>query len=96
MYYKTVALIVVSLVWSAWPACDSVDAAFDCNAICARYADCYDADYDTSACETRCRSHASDDEDFRRTADVCDACINGLDCTETVFSCADECVSVVP
>ncbi len=73
-----------------------VDAALDCRAICGRYASCYDADYDTSACESRCRTRADDDADFKRQADMCDACITDRACASATFSCASECSSVVP
>ena len=76
--------------------CDSVDAAFDCHDICDRYSDCFDANYDVGACESRCRSHADDDTAYRQQADRCDACIDDRSCTSAVFNCGVECSSVVP
>ncbi len=75
--------------------CDSVDAAFDCDAICSRYKDCFDSNYDVGACASRCRTKA-DDDTYRRQADQCDACIDNRSCTSAVFSCATECASIVP
>lgn len=77
-------------------SCSTIDTAVDCHAICQRYGDCYDSQYNISACETQCRSHSSDDSDYRRIADTCHACITNRDCTAATFSCATECISVVP
>ena len=91
---KSMKSLLLCLLFAT--GCDSVDAAFDCHAICDRYADCFDANYDVSACESRCRSHADDDTAYRRQADQCDACIDDRSCTSAVFNCAAECASVVP
>ncbi|MBI5547651.1 MAG: hypothetical protein HY901_27530 [Deltaproteobacteria bacterium] len=80
----------------AFPACGSIDAAVDCHSICSRYSDCYDADYDVGACESRCRDHSSDDADYRHLADQCNACISDRACPAASFNCATECLSVVP
>lgn len=73
-----------------------VDTALDCNGICERYASCFSKEHDTSACASRCRANASKSPDFRRKADMCNACITERSCAEATFSCLTECVSVVP
>jgi uncharacterized protein YceK len=73
-----------------------IDSAIDCNGICERYASCFDKSYDTSACASRCRASASNDTDFRRKADMCNACISERSCVQATFACATQCVSVVP
>lgn len=72
-----------------------VDNVFDCGAICDRYKSCFDKDYDAAACASRCRAKG-DDAAARRTADVCSACITDRSCAAATFSCATECVSIVP
>ncbi|CAM3289203.1 hypothetical protein G4177_34995 [Corallococcus sp. ZKHCc1 1396] len=88
-------LLVAAMALTGMVGC-GVDAALDCNAICDRYASCYDSEYDTSACESRCRSNAADDEDYKRKADVCDACLTDRACTSATFSCGADCAAVVP
>jgi hypothetical protein len=73
-----------------------VESAIDCNGICDRYASCFDKKYDTSDCASRCRASASANPDFRRKADVCNACITDRSCVAATFACVTECVSVVP
>jgi hypothetical protein len=92
-YLKSILVAVIAL--SAVAGC-GVDAALDCHAICDRYSSCYDADYDTMACESRCRTSANDDSDFKRQADTCDACITDRACASATFSCASDCSAVVP
>ena len=88
--------VMVGLLAPVVPACNSVDAAFDCNAICNRYKDCFDSNYDTGACASRCRSHSADDTDYRHIADQCEACIDDRACTSAVFNCGVQCATVVP
>jgi hypothetical protein len=73
-----------------------IDSAIDCSGICSRYASCFDSRYDVDACETRCRSSASKDVDYRRKADMCNACISERSCASASFSCLVECTAVVP
>jgi hypothetical protein len=73
-----------------------VDTAIDCNGICERYASCFDSKYDVRACASRCRSTASAEPDFRRKADMCNACISERSCVAATFACVTECASVVP
>lgn len=76
--------------------CGSMDAALDCQAICMRYSSCYDTSYDTDACETRCKSNAEADPEYKRQADICDACIVDRACASATFSCGADCTAVVP
>jgi len=77
-------------------ACDSIDNAIDCNSVCGRYRDCYNADYDVSACATRCREAASKDVNYQSKADQCDACIGAKSCIAATFQCAIDCGTIVP
>ena len=93
------AVLPVSFVLSfavGVASCDSVDAAFDCQAVCDKYKGCYKADYDVGACRTRCRDKASNDKEWEAKADVCADCIEGKSCTGATFSCGTECAGIVP
>ena len=77
-------------------SCDSVDAAFDCSAVCGRYRDCYDASYDVDACESRCRTSSANDPNVRNDANACEACIGDMSCLSATFNCAGSCGAIVP
>jgi hypothetical protein len=85
-----------SVGWLGGAGCDSVDAAFDCSAVCNRYRDCYDASYDVDACRGRCRSNAEHDSTARAKADACEACIGDMSCLSATFNCAQDCGAIVP
>lgn len=88
---------LVMVFWSTSCAMTQrIESAFDCNGICQRYASCFSKDYDTDACAARCRRSAAEDADYRRKANVCEACISERSCAAATFSCLTECVSVVP
>ncbi len=70
--------------------------AVDCDAICNRYKDCFDGDYDVDACTSRCRTNSKNDSDYSHTVDVCSACIDDQSCSSATFSCAGDCGDVVP
>lgn len=89
-----VAIAVALGSVSAW-GCSDLEEAVDCRDICSRYADCYDIDYDTGACESRCRSNASDDRDFADAANACETCLDDRSCTGS-FVCVDPCRGIVP
>ncbi len=88
----TVALFTA---FASLPACDDLEAAYDCNQICNRYQECLDDDYDTSACASRCRDNAEDDN-FADQAEDCQACIDDRSCVDATFGCAAECAAIVP
>lgn len=79
----------------ALAGCGTIDNAFDCDAICTRYHDCFDTAYDVGACATRCRK-SSTDPDFRSKANICDACIDAKSCAAGTFTCGANCSSIVP
>ncbi len=76
--------------------CDSVDAAFDCQAVCSRYHDCYDGTYDVGACRDRCRAASASDSSYRSKADQCQACIGDRSCLSATFACGTTCGAIVP
>lgn len=91
---KNLVIFTVAVL-SGCAVVQKVDNAFDCGAICDKYKACFNGDYDTGVCAARCREK-SDDADFRRKADVCNACITERSCTSATFNCATSCASVVP
>lgn len=76
------------------PGCATVEHAYDCDQICGRYKDCFDANYDASACASSCRDKASDTA-YGNKAEACQACIDDRSCAGT-FACVSECVGIVP
>jgi hypothetical protein len=76
------------------PACTSAKNAYNCDQICDRYKDCFDANYDADACQSSCEDKA-DDSGFADKAEDCESCIDDKSCTGS-FACADECVGIVP
>ncbi|APR88588.1 hypothetical protein A7982_13937 [Minicystis rosea] len=94
---KIIALAAVVAASSIlFGACSVIDNALDCNAICDRYQSCFDQDYDTAACQSRCRSNADNDKDFDKKTDICSTCIDDETCVSATFKCASECVGIVP
>jgi hypothetical protein len=91
--FATVFLVAVGTF--SFYGCDKVDQAYDCNAICQKYADCVDSSYDVSKCADSCRDKADSDDSFADKADDCQACIDDKACTET-FPCIGECAGIVP
>jgi hypothetical protein len=71
--------------------CGEAEQAFDCQSVCSRYQSCFNKDYDVSGCRDRCRNRVS-----RDAADACESCINDKSCASATFSCATECVGIVP
>jgi hypothetical protein len=76
--------------------CGTTDNVFDCQSVCSRYHDCYDADYDVGKCRSSCRSRSENDSSVRAAADQCEACIGDKSCLSATFSCAVPCASIVP
>ena len=93
--FVVVGIFAAVMSMSGCVVAQRVDSALDCNGICERYAGCYDKSYDVSACASRCRAAASDKPDYRRTADMCNACLTDRSCM-SAFACTSECISVVP
>jgi len=76
--------------------CDDVETAFDCNAVCNRYKECYQSDYDVGTCRSNCRANADRDPNVRAKADACESCIDDKSCLSASFSCSTECAGIVP
>ena len=76
-------------------SCDRAENALDCAAICDRYKDCWDKNYDSGKCRGDCRTKANNDSGFESRVDMCAACIEDKSCSGT-FTCALECAPVVP
>ena len=74
---------------------EQLDEALDCSSICDRYKDCFDEDYDVDKCQVRCEDRA-DDPDHRNQEEKCSDCIDDNSCGGSVFSCADDCLGIVP
>ena len=89
------SLVALAAVFT-FASCGAIDNAVDCQTICDRYKSCFENAYDSGACATRCRDKSKADTDFKRKADVCNACIGDRSCTSSVFSCGTECAGIVP
>ena len=74
---------------------EQADEASDCNDICEKYQECFDTDYNTDSCQDRCEARA-DDPDHRDQEERCSDCIDDLSCGDATFSCADDCLGIVP
>lgn len=90
LFFVPLALALPSM------GCDSIERIYDCNAICTKYRDCADADYDVSACTDDCREAAADSEAFEDKADDCQECVDDRSCVGAAFGCASECAGIVP
>lgn len=76
--------------------CGDVETAFDCQAVCSRYASCYDANYNVALCRDKCRAEAKNDPEIRSKADQCEACIGDKSCISATFNCGATCGAIVP
>lgn len=70
-----------------------IDMQVDCQDDCNRYRDCYDASYDTAACQNRCHDVVNHDPN---SANSCDACLDAHSCTTAPFACSGECNGIIP
>jgi hypothetical protein len=75
---------------------DEVTNRITCADVCERYSDCFDEDYDVSACVDRCEDAATPDEETEAELEECHACIDDESCSSAVFECTAECVQFVP
>ena len=90
------AAIAVAITGFVAGSCDSIDNAFDCQAVCSKYRDCYDTNYDVSKCRDSCRSRSASDPNVKGAADACESCIGGMSCAGATFQCAGSCSNIVP
>ena len=70
--------------------CDEVEELQNCQTVCEAKQECLSSNYDVDACVDDCESRSDDDEDFRRSVDVCQACIDERACAEQPV-CFDDC-----
>lgn len=77
-------------------SCDDAETFFDCQAVCDRYRECFDSNYDVGACRSRCRDRAEQNENVRQAADACENCIDDMSCTSATFNRGASCVNIVP
>jgi hypothetical protein len=100
MKNRLVCAGVLSLLmaWGAagCSAADEISNKIDCHSVCKRYADCFNSDYDVDGCTDKCENNADSSEARERKLEACDDCIDDRSCTDATFSCADECVGIVP
>ncbi len=95
--FSLVSSLVLSLsIGVGLVGCSEVDEAIDCNQICNRYKDCFDANYDVSACASRCESNADNVANYADKVDACENCIDDRSCASATFGCAAECSTIVP
>lgn len=81
---------------ASFVSCDAADEAFDCQAVCSRYHDCYDQGYDVGKCRDSCRTRAANDPSVKQAADTCEACIGDKSCLSATFECGGSCSNIVP
>lgn len=93
--FATVAL-ASALGVAIFGCTQSIENKIDCNAICNRYRDCFNASYDTSTCNARCESGAKNESGFESKVNVCAACIDDKSCVSATFTCGSECSAIVP
>lgn len=98
--FKFAALLCFGLTAVSVVGCsdtvDEVKDEVDCGQICSRYSDCFDSDYDVSACQDKCENNADDSQARRDKLRACDDCIDDKSCTDATFNCATECAGIVP
>lgn len=75
---------------------DEIKQEIDCFSICQRYSECFDEDYDVSACQDRCEDEADQDPTFADDIEACDRCIDDESCAGGLLSCTTECAGIVP
>ncbi|NUP13647.1 MAG: hypothetical protein HOW73_47030 [Polyangiaceae bacterium] len=72
---------------------EAEDNEQDCVEICDRYSECFDANYNTAACERRCYDGADRSLNYEFQVDRCATCLTDLTCelieiTECKENCA--------
>lgn len=90
-------LFAGAVALTSWGAgCSSAKNAFDCQAVCQKYKECYSSDYDVGKCRDQCRAMADHDDTWEDKANDCASCIGDKSCVGATFSCASECAGIVP
>lgn len=85
-----------ALSFAACGVDDELENEIDCQAICQRYSDCFDADYDVSGCQDRCEDDVDQGELTSNEVDACSDCIDDRSCASGTLSCTTECLGIVP
>lgn len=92
---KTFTYALFGVVSAFLMGCGAVENAVDCNSICNRYKSCYDKNYDSGACQTKCRNNANSDTSYMAKAGKCQSCMDDKSCAAASFTCPD-CLGIVP
>ena len=92
-----VAAIALYSALGLFSACGAVTNAIDCKNICDRYKTCYNKNYDSDACQARCKTKSNNDSNAMQESQACDACLDkNKDCTSTTFACTTQCAGIIP
>lgn len=75
--------------------CDEAEELLDCRQICESQEECVADEYDVGACTDRCESRSDQDEDYRDTARLCEACIEDRACNEQQAECTQYCAPLL-
>lgn len=89
------AVLGLALMPSCVTTANQIEATFDCNAVCSRYQDCFDEDYDVDACVDRCTEETRNNEAQQAQVNSCEVCIDDRSCAGS-FGCVGECGGIVP
>ncbi|MEY2931465.1 MAG: hypothetical protein RL033_2214 [Pseudomonadota bacterium] len=73
-----------------------IENEIDCQSICDRYSDCFDADYDVQSCQNRCENDVDSGDLTFEEVDACSDCIDDRSCASGTLSCTTECLGIVP
>jgi hypothetical protein len=76
-------------------AAQETEELIDCAKICQDYDECVDSSLDLSDCTSTCETRSDEDEEYRRTANACEACVDDKACLQS-FPCLAECAGVLP
>lgn len=75
--------------------CDEVEELLDCRQICESQEECVSDEYDVGACVDRCESRSDQDDNYRDSARLCEACIEDRACAEQQTDCTQYCAPVL-
>jgi hypothetical protein len=93
----SIAFVLVSAVCAI--GCDedpvtTIDRNTDCAAICDKYRDCVQGDYDVDECTDQCQDMTEHDETDK--IDECEQCLDdNSSCVDKVSSCTDDCAGII-
>ena len=91
------AVYMIASLGLVFISCGETEEFVDCHKICDRYQECFDSNYDVSACRDRCETSSDNDPGFESKVDACESCIDdGQSCSGAAFNCSNECIGIVP